>query len=138
MALSPFAVKKLGLVSNQTLLKVDTYSLVCVPYRLSMKGAVLLGSFSRDEIVFFQAFQGFPRRAEPGHPARRRARSPEDFLPLFSEPVRPHEGTRIRRPHIRGFPALPAGPGNPDRHLHDAYGPPPGGSPRILRVSRSL
>jgi len=58
VALSPFAVKKLGLISNQTLLKLDTYSLVCVPYRLSMKGAVLLGAFSRDEIVFFQRFKG--------------------------------------------------------------------------------
>ncbi len=58
VSLSPFALKKLGIVSNQTILKVDTYNLVCVPFRLSMKGAVLLGSFSRDEIVFFQRFKG--------------------------------------------------------------------------------
>lgn len=58
VSLSPFALKKLGIISNQTLLKVDTYNLVCIPYRLSMKGAVLLGSFSRDEIVFFQRFKG--------------------------------------------------------------------------------
>ena len=58
VALSPFALKKLGILSNQTILKIDTYNLVCVPYRLSMKGAVLLGSFSRDEIVFFQRFKG--------------------------------------------------------------------------------
>ncbi|NLJ46719.1 MAG: hypothetical protein GX430_09175 [Treponema sp.] len=58
VSLTPFALKKLGIVSNQTLLKVDTYNLVCIPYRLSMKGAVLLGSFSRDEIVFFQRFKG--------------------------------------------------------------------------------
>ena len=58
IALSPFALKKLGLISNQTLLKIDTYNLACVPYQLSMKRAVLLGSFSRDEIAFFQRFMG--------------------------------------------------------------------------------
>ncbi len=58
VALSPFAVKKMGLISNQTLLKVDTSNLVCIPYRLSMKGVVLLGSFSRNEISFFQRFKG--------------------------------------------------------------------------------
>ena len=58
VSLSPFALKKLGIISNQTILKVDTYNLVCIPYRLSMKGAILLGSFSRDEIIFFQRFKG--------------------------------------------------------------------------------
>lgn len=58
VSLSPFAIKKMGVISNQTLLKVDTYNLVCVPYRISMKGIVLLGSFSRDEMAFFQRFKG--------------------------------------------------------------------------------
>lgn len=58
VSLSPFAIKKMGLISNQSLLKVDTYSLVCVPYKISMKGVVLLGSFSRDEFLFFQRFIG--------------------------------------------------------------------------------
>lgn len=58
VSLTPFSIKKMGLVSNQTLLKVDTYNLVCVPYRVSMKGVVLLGSFSQNEILFFQRFKG--------------------------------------------------------------------------------
>jgi hypothetical protein len=58
VSLGPFSIKKMGLISNQTLLKLDTYNLVCVPYRISMKGIVLLGSFSRDEMAFFQRFKG--------------------------------------------------------------------------------
>ncbi|MBN2874654.1 MAG: hypothetical protein JXM71_06125 [Spirochaetales bacterium] len=55
-AITPFAQAKMGLRPGQTVVKVDTYSIICVPYRLSMNGAVLIASFSREELGFFQRF----------------------------------------------------------------------------------
>ncbi len=52
-----FAVQATGLAQGQTLLKVDTYNLACVPYQFTMRRAVLVGSFSKDEIAFFQRFK---------------------------------------------------------------------------------
>jgi len=46
----------MGLKPGQTIVKVDTYSIVCMPYRLSMNGAVLIASFSREELAFFQRY----------------------------------------------------------------------------------
>jgi hypothetical protein len=55
---SPFAFTNTGIIKSQTQIKIDTYTLVSVPWQLSMKRAVLLGSFSKDEIVFFQRYKG--------------------------------------------------------------------------------
>lgn len=55
---TPYAFKKMGLVQSQTLLKVDVYSLICVPYRISFSSVALLVSFSQEEIVFFQRYKG--------------------------------------------------------------------------------
>ncbi len=54
--ITPFAQGRMGLKPGQTLVKLDTYSIVCVPYRLSMNGAVLIASFSREELAFFQRY----------------------------------------------------------------------------------
>ena len=58
VAFSPFVSQSTGIIQSQTSLKVDTYTLACVPYQLSMSRAVLIGSFTKDEIVFFQRFKG--------------------------------------------------------------------------------
>jgi hypothetical protein len=58
ISFSPFVLSSTGILQSQTSLKVDTYSLVCVPYQLSMQRAVLIGAFSKDEIIFFQRFKG--------------------------------------------------------------------------------
>jgi len=55
-AITPFAQARMGLKPGQTVVKVDTYNIVCVPYRISMSGAVLIASFSREELAFFQRF----------------------------------------------------------------------------------
>lgn len=55
---SPFAIQNTGLVQNQTTLKVDTYSLACVPYQFGLRRGVLAGSFSKEELAFFQRFKG--------------------------------------------------------------------------------
>jgi hypothetical protein len=55
-SITPFAQSKMGLKAGQTLVKLDTYNIVCVPYRLSMSGAVLIASFSKDELSFFQKY----------------------------------------------------------------------------------
>ncbi len=55
-SVTPFAQSKMGLKAGLTLVKLDTYSIVCVPYRLSMGGAVLIASFSKDELAFFQKY----------------------------------------------------------------------------------
>lgn len=58
LSVSPFASAKMGLQAGQTAVKVDAYNIVCVPFRLSMKGAVLLASFSQDELTFFKKYTG--------------------------------------------------------------------------------
>jgi hypothetical protein len=58
VSFSPFALHSTGIIQSQTSLKVDTYTLACVPYQLSMTRVVLIGSFSKDEIAFFQRFKG--------------------------------------------------------------------------------
>jgi hypothetical protein len=55
-SITPFAQAKMGLKAGQTLVKLDTYNIVCVPYKLSMGGAVLIASFSKDELAFFQKY----------------------------------------------------------------------------------
>ncbi|HTX71869.1 MAG TPA: PilZN3 domain-containing protein, partial [Rectinemataceae bacterium] len=54
---SPFVLRSTGIIQTQTSLKVDTYSLACVPYQLSMARAILLGALSKEEIAFFQKFK---------------------------------------------------------------------------------
>ncbi len=54
----PYAVKKMGVLQSQTLLKLEDYVLICAPFQLSMKRAVLLVILSPEEISFFQQFQG--------------------------------------------------------------------------------
>jgi hypothetical protein len=58
VSFSPFVLNSTGIIQSQTSLKVDTYTLACVPYQLSMSRVVLIGAFTKDEIVFFQRFKG--------------------------------------------------------------------------------
>jgi hypothetical protein len=57
ISFSPFVLSSTGIIQSQTSLKVDTYNLACAPYQLTMSRAVLLGSFTKDEIVFFQRYK---------------------------------------------------------------------------------
>jgi hypothetical protein len=56
ITVNPFATNRMGIVPGQTMVKVDSYNIVCAPYRISMKNALLMASFSRDELVFFQRY----------------------------------------------------------------------------------
>ena len=56
VAINPFVQVRMGLKAGLTAIKVDTYTIICVPYRLSMDGAVLIASFSREEQAFFQRY----------------------------------------------------------------------------------
>ncbi len=58
ISFSPFVLHSTGIIQSQTSLKVDTYTLACVPYQISMSRAVLIGSFTKEEIAFFQRFKG--------------------------------------------------------------------------------
>lgn len=58
VAFGPFALQSTGIIQSQTVLKVETYTLACVPYQLSMSKAILIGSFTKDEVAFFQRFKG--------------------------------------------------------------------------------
>lgn len=58
VSFSPFVQQSTGIIQSLTSLKVDTYTLACVPYQLSMARAILIGAFTKDEIVFFQRFKG--------------------------------------------------------------------------------
>ena len=55
---SPYAVLKTGLITSQTVLKVEDYMLICSPYELSMQKAILLLILSEDETQFFQQYKG--------------------------------------------------------------------------------
>lgn len=55
---NPFAFANTGIIKAQTLLKLDTYTLIVVPLQFSMKRGILLASLSRDEVVFFKRFTG--------------------------------------------------------------------------------
>ena len=54
---NPYAVKKLGLLQSQTLLKIEDYMLICAPYQLSMAKIILLVILTPEEIGFFQQFR---------------------------------------------------------------------------------
>jgi hypothetical protein len=55
---SPFVIKKMGLVQAQSFMKIDVYTMICIPYQASAERVSLLASLSKDEIVFFQRFKG--------------------------------------------------------------------------------
>ena len=57
VSLSPFVCGSTGILQSQTSIKIDTYTLACVPYQLTMTRAILIGAFTKDEIVFFQRFK---------------------------------------------------------------------------------
>ncbi len=52
-----FAYENLGMLKAQTILKVDSYSLICIPYQFSMKRGILAGAFSKEEIEYFQKYR---------------------------------------------------------------------------------
>ena len=56
ISVSPFTSVKMGLLPGQTSLRIDTYTIACVPYRLAMSNAKYLASFSREEMAFFQRY----------------------------------------------------------------------------------
>ena len=58
VSFSPFVLNSTGIIQSQTSLKVDAYSLACIPYQISMSRAILIGAFDKNEILFFQRFKG--------------------------------------------------------------------------------
>ncbi|MFA6505181.1 MAG: PilZN3 domain-containing protein [Treponemataceae bacterium] len=57
IACSQYALSKLGVDRSHCLLKVGEYAVLCAPFQLGFKRAVLLASLSRQELVFFQRFK---------------------------------------------------------------------------------
>lgn len=56
VSISPFVQLQMGLKAGQTIIKLENYSIICSPYKISLDGAYLVAVFSKDEIVFFQRF----------------------------------------------------------------------------------
>lgn len=54
---SQYALAKLGIDRSRCVLKVGDYAVLCAPYQLGFKQAVLLASLSKEELVFFQRFK---------------------------------------------------------------------------------
>jgi hypothetical protein len=54
--LTPYALKKTGLVQSQVLLRIEDYTLICAPFQISMKRGIFLVVLSAQEISFFQQF----------------------------------------------------------------------------------
>ncbi len=57
VACSQYALSKLGVDRSRCVLKVADYAVLCAPYQLSFRRAVLLASLSKQELVFFQRFK---------------------------------------------------------------------------------
>jgi hypothetical protein len=55
-----YALKKLGLDSASCFLKIENYTLPCLPFNLGLKRSVLLTALSRNEIIFFQRYVHSP------------------------------------------------------------------------------
>ena len=55
---NPFAFANTGIIKAQTILKMDTYSLIAVPFQFSMTRGILIASLSSDEISFFSRYIG--------------------------------------------------------------------------------
>ena len=55
---NPFAFSNTGIIKAQTNLKIETYSLMTVPFQFSMTRGILIASLSGDEISFFKRFVG--------------------------------------------------------------------------------
>jgi hypothetical protein len=53
---SVYAIKKLGLDRTRCSLKIENYTLPCVPFQLGFKHSILLVSVSKQELVFFQRY----------------------------------------------------------------------------------
>jgi len=56
VSITPFATARMGILTGQTVLHIETYNIICVPYRMSMKSATMMASFSREEFLFFQKY----------------------------------------------------------------------------------
>ncbi len=54
---SPYTIKNVGLIPNQTILKISDFMLICSPYQISMKNAVLILILSHEETQFFQQYK---------------------------------------------------------------------------------
>ena len=55
---NPFAFSNTGIIKAQTILKVDTYNLIALPFQFSMTRGILIASLSRDELNFFTRYVG--------------------------------------------------------------------------------
>ncbi|MBN2441547.1 MAG: hypothetical protein JXJ04_09370 [Spirochaetales bacterium] len=56
--LDQFALASMGLIQSQTILKIENYMIVCAPYQLSMRKAVLFVVLNKEEIPFFTRYIG--------------------------------------------------------------------------------
>lgn len=58
LRLDNYTIKKIGIIGNQTVLKINDFHLYCIPYDLGLKGCNILMILDKKEIEFFtQSFQ---------------------------------------------------------------------------------
>ena len=55
---NPFAFSNTGIIKAQTILKIETYNLIAVPFQFTMTRGILIASLSGDEIAFFRRYVG--------------------------------------------------------------------------------
>jgi hypothetical protein len=56
LRIDPFATQKLGLLQSQSALKIDTFDVICAPYRISMQKAEVFVVLSKEELPFFRHY----------------------------------------------------------------------------------
>jgi hypothetical protein len=53
---TPYALSKLGVEKNKCFLKIEEYSILCIPFQFGFKRSLFLATISPQELIFFQKY----------------------------------------------------------------------------------
>ena len=77
IACSPYALQKLGIDRSRCSLKIEDYTILCIPFQFGFKRSLFMASLSNQELAFFQKYVNAianlsisfiqPGRVEPLH-----------------------------------------------------------------------
>jgi len=56
IACSPYALAKLGVDRSHCSLKIEDYTILCIPFQFGFKRSLFIASLSQQELVFFQKY----------------------------------------------------------------------------------
>ena len=56
IACSPYTIAKLGVDRAHCSLKIEDYTILCIPFQFGFKRSLFIASLSKQELVFFQKY----------------------------------------------------------------------------------